>query len=266
MKKLVLATSFALLLALDAHAQIAITYVGSTGFVNQQPGSSTNFIDFWTGNYQDNASINNVSLNNTTLTSSLSDFSFSGGVNSANTQGTGFSVITTAAGQTFTTGVLQAFSNGPTQGTKSIAFAVEPVGNAALLNNFDMFLMYSNTNGNADDLSVSVAPRSSVQNGGDYGAGAPTTELVTDNLNLNLTGAPTTANYLEFHVTGLGTAIADGYSPDLVVSAISDLNYAYIGGVSFAAPLVDTPEPSTWAMMLGGLATLGFAIRRKIKA
>jgi len=64
----------------------------------------------------------------------------------------------------------------------------------------------------------------------------------------------------------MGTAIADGEAPDLVVA----LDYSksggggsgtgYVGAVSFES----VPEPSTWGMMAGGVALLGFCVRRKL--
>jgi hypothetical protein len=119
--------------------------------------------------------------------------------------------------------------------------------------------MFSNTNGTENDGEIWIAPRSSVQDGGMYGEGVHTTDLVTDNLNANgHASSPSTANYLIFHVTGLGTAITAGDSPDLVIGAYATTPSAYVGGISFAQTV---PEPSTCAMMLGGLGLLVFSLR-----
>ena len=247
------------LLALPVQGQIVVNYVGySTG--GTMPGSPTDFIFFNGGNYGGNASRNNGGSDNA---SELDSFSFAGGVQSDNSNGQ-YSAITTPAEEVIATGDLKADNN--------LAFAVEPtqadpvstLGTPFNYNDFNMYVMYSNTDLNFQDTTISVNPRSSNQTGGPFGGGP----LVT--VNLDGTQAPTDTNtdpslayFLEFNITGLQTAINDGYNPDLVVSALpgAGRGTSYVGGVSFES--VAVPEPSTFAMLLGGVTLLGFVLRRK---
>jgi hypothetical protein len=251
-------------LASPVRAQIVITAVGSTGYVNQQPGLSNDFIDFFSGNYpMGGPSINNVSLPSGTVTSDYSSFSFAGGVAGGNSDTNNFSTITTPQGQSFLTGVLRASSGSDLPAFSStIAFAVEPTGDQNVdYNDFYIYVMYSNTNGTDNDGEIWVAPRSSVQDGGPYGEGTRTVVTsLDDNANSNgHASSPSTADYLIFHVTGLGTAITDGDNPDLVIGAYATTPSAYVGGISFAQAI---PEPSTWAMLLTGSLGLLFLVRR----
>ena len=170
-------------------AQIVITAVGSTGYVNQQPGLSNDFIDFFSGNYpMGGPSINNVSLPSGTVTSDYSSFSFAGGVAGGNSDTNNFSTITTPQGQSFLTGVLRASSGSDLPAFSStIAFAVEPTGDQNVdYNDFYIYVMYSNTNGTDNDGEIWVAPRSSVQDGGPYGEGTRTVVTsLDDNANSN---------------------------------------------------------------------------------
>jgi hypothetical protein len=247
-------------LVLPAKAQIVVSYVGSsTG--GTMPGSATDFIFFNGSTYNSGGGGSSRDNGGADNYSKLDSFSFAGSVQPDYSNGN-YSVITTPAGDSVTTGDLKA--------DNPLAFAVEPTQSNPVstlstpfdYNDFDMYIMYSNTDSAFQDATISVNPRSSNQNsGGPYGG-----PLVT--VNLDGTQAPTdtntsssTAYYLEFHITGLQTAIDDGYSPDLVVSATEGAGYGtgYVGGVSF----VSAPESSTWAMLLGGVAFLGFIVRRK---
>jgi hypothetical protein len=227
------------LFALPSQAQINITYEGySTG--GTMPGSPTDFIYFNNINYPPGG----PSQNNGTVYSQLSSFSFAGGVSGDfGNSGTFSSIVTPAGGAPLLTGEIDAYGN--------VAFAVEPgnpTGNLAAslntgfnLNDFNVYMMYSNTGGPFQvypgpfhDSTISLAPRSSVQTGGPYGGGTPTT------VSLDGTQAPvdnntnqSTAYYLEFNVTGLATAIGNGVSPDLVASATGFDGITYIGALSF---------------------------------
>jgi fibronectin-binding autotransporter adhesin len=57
------------------------------------------------------------------------------------------------------------------------------------------------------------------------------------------------------------------FGPDDGLNDGKDLGYIFDptpGSGSFTVELVETPEPSTWAMMIGGAALLGFFARRKM--
>jgi hypothetical protein len=244
------------LFILPGQAQIVVSYVGySSG--STMPGSATDFIFFTGGNggaptdYPNGGPSDN---NGATSASQLSSFSFVGGLVG---QGplTGSDPITTPAGTLLT-------GTGGITGDGGAAFGVEPtqsspVGStfsAAEYNDFNVYVLYSNTNqtnyvdssiylysrynANPNDLTVPASSDATVTLGG---TGNPPADSV-------MTG-PT---YLEFNVQGLGTAIADGFAPDLVMGATTSSSEAYVGAVSFES----APEPSTYAMLFGGLGML----------
>jgi hypothetical protein len=239
----------------------SIYYDGATTG-NQQPGYATEFIDFYSGNYAfGGPSVNHNALGNGTITSDLNSFTIQGGVGGTNSGGNNFSVITTPASQSFLTGGILA---GP-----GIAFALSPgvyVDGSLVLNpsfdynDFYVYLMISNTNGTYDDSQVSIDPRNTFQNPA-FGTG-DITPSPADNQNEVAGSSPSTAEYLTFHIIGLGATIAADPGADLVVSAnlpAPDGKDGYIGGLS-----ISVPEPSTYALMLGGLALLGFCVRRRL--
>jgi len=261
------ATAAFLALSLSSHGQTVVTYVGTTGLVNQQPGDADEFIDFWTGDYDFSGPSNNHSAYNSTVSSNLDAFTINGNLNTEDTFGNGFSVITTPDGQTFTTGALEGDSPG-------IAFALTPGvtsnGGASYTldptfnyNDFNVYLMYSNVNDTQTDAVISLDTRGSSGASPYFGYDDV---AVTDNTNAGSTN-PSTADYIEFNVTGLGAALAANPGADLVV----DVNLpagdgypagSYIGGVSF----VSAPEPSTYAMLLvGALGLLVLTTRSRVQ-
>jgi hypothetical protein len=101
---------------------------------------------------------------------------------------------------------------------------------------------------------------------------APLTSYVpstTTTANSDPTSAYTTANYVEF--TGISGSLLN--TTTLTVLGVSPNPYNSAATVPTAGltgfQVVDlgvVPEPSTWAMMLGGLVALAFVARRKINA
>jgi hypothetical protein len=99
--------------------------------------------------------------------------------------------------------------------------------------------MFGNSDGGRDaSLSLTI------------GATTYTANDFTDRGNA---GGASNVQVEEFNIRGLVA------NETFTVGAISTGGAAYIGGLSFEA----VPEPSTYAMMLGGVALLVFCIRRK---
>jgi hypothetical protein len=232
------------LLALPGHAQIVVSYVGTTTGT-QLPGSTTDFIFGYPSDYTSPGPSNNSVADYSDLTS----FSINGGVAGTNFGGNATASVLNPLGTSVATG---AFYAGP-----GIAFALTPGTNSNFnYNDFNVYLMVSNTLGNASDSVVSIDPRSAVQNptfGTDDVA-------VSDN-----TTDSTHAQFVEFNVVGLGLAMAAHPGADLVVSAnlptTSNGPNGYIGAVSFQS----VPEPSTYAMLFGGLGMLVLVSRFRNK-
>lgn len=242
-----------------ANAQFTITPLGvTTG--GTMPGSPSDFIFFNSSDYNSigNSGPHN-NINNGTASSQLSSFSVSGGV--AGVDGTaGYATITTPAGDSLLTGDLQA--------SPGIAFALEPgLGTNSDLgtedtnlnanfnyNDFYVYLMVSNTGGANTDLNVALDQR---EFSGPVNPAFGTTSVpIVDN-----TTGTSAAQFVEFHVTGMGDAISAGYKPDLVASAnLASGGAAYIGGVSF----ISAPEPSTLALGVMSIGALIFFARRKL--
>ena len=249
MKKslLVLPLLSLVVLVLPARAVTAsVTEVGTTSG-SAMPGSPTDYIIFNGGNF------NSGGTTGVGTAFDLTSFSVSGGVQNYSS-GSDFLITPPGGGTPVFSGAINAstpYPNGNSPGGPGPQTAQQMnagigIGSNANFNynDFDVYLMYSNTGGALADSVVSLdAP------GQAFGANGVS---VTDN-----TGSP---EYLEFNVKNL-EASGGTY---LVFSGISASSggTGYIGGVSFESLAV--PEPSTYAMMLGGLALLGFCIRRKL--
>ena len=120
--------------------------------------------------------------------------------------------------------------------------------------NFNVYVLYDNTSfgpdnydGNSIDDQIALAA-------GADATGASATAITVSDPSVKIDNE---GRYVEFNVQGLQAG-------DEFTIAASDLNSgnntAYIGAVS----LESAPEPPTYAMMLGGLALLGFCVRRKL--
>jgi hypothetical protein len=229
----------------SAQGQIVVTYVGSSTGATM-PGSASDFIFFDAADYSFNAA---HSEDNGTAYSELSSFAIAGGLTGSDGPG-GDANITTPAGSLLQTGYLAASGHGG-------AYALEAESNPSFnYNDFDVYLMISNTNGQLNDTTVSLDPR---ENG-------VVTQFAHDATATDNSVSGNEAEYLEYNVTGLGTALAaSGGNADLVVSMDGNIHndptnsQSYIGAVSFAS----VPEPSTYAMLLLGGVGLWFFVRRE---
>jgi hypothetical protein len=137
--------------------------------------------------------------------------------------------------------------------------ATVTLGNSATFNyaDFNLYVLYSNAdvpvgepppgNEQTRDLGISIAL------GDDATNPAATGYKFVSVSDTNTSTSQ--ARYMEFNIQGLA-------SGDTFTLAAAPLNGApaYLGGISFES----LPEPSTYAMMLGAVALLGFCVRRKL--
>jgi hypothetical protein len=244
------------LFVLPGQAQV-VTYVGSSNG-GTMPGSASDFIFFNTSTYPADVSGTNRNTNSDSASSVLTSFSFIGGVNAIDGSSAFSSIVTPAGGSPLLTGDIQASGSGFTP-----ALAFEPGVNGSYstdggfnssfnYNDFNVYLMYSNTGGSYQDTALSFAALS-LNTGLPVGTPAvvPLDGLLADppaDTNSN----PDTAYYVEFNVTGLATALQSDDSIVFTVSATHAGDIAYIGAASFES----VPEPRTWTMLLGGIGSL----------
>ena len=235
-------------LTLSAFGQgVTITYVGTTTG-STLPGATNDFIFFNQSNYP----VGGPSTDNVLPDSHLSSFYFAGGVNGANASNTS-ATINSPLGTPIQTGELQSHDS-------QLAFAIVPTGNANFnYNDFNVYYAVSTTGGSSNDLDVGLdSVTHDTSAGAGYGSHPGHFAPVVD----NSTGS-NTAQFVEFNVQGFGSDIQGQTGTELLVgSAIASSGPNYISAISFEA--VAVPEPSTYAMMLGGMALLGICVRRKL--
>ena len=220
-----------------------ITYIGSTTS-GTMPGSPTDFT--FIGNSGAFSGVNSPG-DTTPGTTNLADFTESvgsgdSGVYSVMSQ---YAVISAPVGYT---------GSGTTPLQTAVAYGGALSGTTTDLVNFTLgsspsfsysdfyvYVMYSNYNSTVHsdaDLDLTLGSKALVQ---------PVTDVDLHSLS--------EAQFALFHVTG-------GSSGDLLeIGATSTTDNALIGGVSF---IQSVPEPSTYAMLLAGLAFLGLRFRRRI--
>jgi hypothetical protein len=255
-------------MVLPARAAVVITpNATTTGGVltSTMPGSASDYIVFNGSDYTNTTDHNNppTSVSEPEANyNELTSFFVAGGLQ-ASSDGT---AITSPSGASLTNvGALAASSN-------FSAFALRPGTETANLNqnggngdntvpptglnpnfnynDFNVYIFFSDVGGAVTDDSIGLDVRTN--NSLTFSPADVIT--VVDN---NTTSGD--IKYVEFNVQGLGTSLADGNNTDLVVSEGSPGNISYVNGISFES----VPEPSTYAMLLGGFALLGFVIRRK---
>lgn len=218
-----------------AHGAVQVTG-NDGGVITQLPGSATDYIFFPSNS------------------SNLQDFSVTSVTTSDQpTQaygGNGFySTIQTPAGNSSLTGIYYQHSDYAYPNNATADLVTFTLGNSGTFNyaNFNVFVLYSNADvGETDgsnfqtrDLSFSLAA-------GSTALGGYTVNVTDDNVDT------TKARYMEFNVQGLSAG-------DTFTIAAGPLGNdpAYIGGVSFAS----APEPSTYALLAGGVLLLGGMLR-----
>jgi len=113
---------------------------------------------------------------------------------------------------------------------------------------FNVYVLYDNTTGDPNSIDDQIALAA-----GTDATGASATAVTVTDPAVKVTDE---GRYVEFNVQGLQA----GDEFTIAASALSSDNpTAYFGAIS----LESAPEPSTYAMMFGGLALLGFCVRRK---
>ena len=253
MKNLNLLLLAGLLAASSPNATAAtITYLGSTTS-STMPGSPTDFTfvgqsgaltatDYSSGQtYQGTTDLTSFTAS---LGSSITSGAGTRGMFSdEGTFGSYYSTISAPAGYTGTTAAPATLQTGvlfaPGDSATDLANFKENGSLTFDYSSYYVYVMYGNYagTGNTTDIVLTLG-------------GTPKVQPVSDaNSNLDV------AYFALFHITGMTS------TQTLEIGATaSDGNNALIGGVSFVQSV---PEPSTWAMMVGGLAFLGFCIRRK---
>jgi hypothetical protein len=244
-----------------AHAQV-LTTVGSETNGSTLPGSPSEYIIFNGSNY------NEVGGDAAGSYKNLPDFEIVGGESQYGGD-SGFSTINTPGGAA-------SQRTGGIVSTNTIAVGLEllgtisPTGFASDGFNFNDFNIYVAVDNalSADGAFTAYNPNATIYDDTSVGLDAR-----LDNVELTPVSAPITshntslsaADYVEFNVTGLGTAVAaseaahPGTNNDLVLRIFKpDGDDAVLGGISFES----APEPPTWAMMFVGAAGLLFAFRR----
>ena len=264
MKKTILASLIVTaLVALPDRAQVIISDVPVNGvttgtLTSQMPGSSSDYIFFNAEDYSNNLSHPETNYNG------LTSFFIAGGL-----QGTDYvdNTVNNPAGTAVSVGTLQA------SGSQHFAFAIRPGSktdenndgggngdNANVppiglnpnfnYNDFNVYVLFSATGDSTRDTDLSLDLRVN----GVLTQGLHPVAVTDDNTNTSM------GKYIEFNVTGLGTLLATGANADLVLDGNSNNPLSYVNAVSFQS----VPEPSTYALLLAGVAFFGFLIRRKV--
>jgi hypothetical protein len=255
----------AAMMSLPARAQVIVSYVGSSSG-GTMPGSATDFFFPNQSNYPGQPSFTSNQGGNTTY-SHLTSFSIVGGVNGVNGGGSYSSIVTPAGGPAILTGDIEATGNP----APSMAFEPGLAGSLSTdgsynshfnYNDFNVYLMYSNTGSiSHTDLSVTLSPI--LLTGPSAGTSA---NVLLDGIQapLDINTNTATADYLEFNVQGLGTAMQSFNNLAFVVTNSNTGDLSYIGAISFQS-VAEAPEPGTWALMLGGVGALVFVRRFRCK-
>ena len=125
----------------------------------------------------------------------------------------------------------------------------------------------ANTSTTLQDIFQFIIPQNGV------GSGSVTTGTTlafsandTDLLSVLVNGTPATKTLSNGGLTETysisGVPITAGATNQIVVNYLSRGVFSYGGNATFN-PVAAVPEPATWAMMLVGLAGIGYALRRK---
>jgi hypothetical protein len=240
-------SAFILSACLSASAQV-ITPT-SLGNLTTMPGSATDFTLF--GNSTQFPTLNNNGGDFGNQPTVLHDFVIAVGADATNTYGGNsgaYSVINAPVGSGdtgVTTGILY---NNSSSGTNLVDFTLGKPGSTFNFSDFNVYVMYGNAHdGYEIDTSIDATLLSPA--GPDQMTLTSSSPTVIDS-NASKDGNYTEATFEEFTIKGASAGD---------VLQLGAGGWGYLGGVSF----LSVPEPSTYAMMLGGLALLGVLIRRK---
>ena len=118
----------------------------------------------------------------------------------------------------------------------------------------------------AFDISGATSDTLKFTGVGDWLAGSGNATLA-----LNASGVQTDTPYVVFqNVSTSGFTFADisgtpvGYTPTLTFTGADGGAFGAEYADDYVLTFTETPEPSTYAMMLGGLVLLGFCVRRRV--
>jgi len=238
--------------SLPALATVSITPAATPITAGTMPGSALDYTFF--GNSEEFSSLAHYDgTNPDTQPTVLTDFTVSPGSNAFGqyTGDSGYSIINGPAGSSessIATGDL--FAGGSAGGDRPdlVNFTLGTPGSTFNFSDFDVYVMFGNGPGDVNDhitdidfsvLSSSLSVLASVT----------PVSVIDENTSTGV------AYFEKFEITGAsaGDIIEIG-------DAATSPHSSYLGGVSFD----EAPEPSTWALLLGGGALLGLRVRNKI--
>jgi hypothetical protein len=218
------------------HSASALTVDNSSyvGLESTFPGSSVDFTLF--GNPTTYPTVNTNGGGPGTQPTNLTDFSVAG-ADTKMYQGNGnFANVIAPDGSTAYTGIFFNDSgNTPDLATVTL-------GNTSFdYGNFNLYVMFGNSDGVQDaTLSLTIGATTYSADVTDRGSAKGASNVQVE----------------EFNIKGLAA------NDTFTVGATSTGGADSIGGLSFES----VPEPSTYAMMLGGLSMLGLFVRRRLTA
>ena len=173
---------------------------------------------------------------------------FSVALNGNDFQFAPYSQLNNPTGTAESTGI--AFQHPAAEQLVNLATFTLGTGNANFnYSDFNVYVLYDNTTGDPNSIDDQIALAA-----GTDATGALATAVTVTDPAVKVTDE---GRYVEFNVQGLQA----GDEFTIAASALPSGNpTAYFGAIS----LESAPEPSTYAMLLGGLALLGFCVRRKL--
>jgi hypothetical protein len=240
-------------LAVSASAQV-VSSVGSETTLSTIPGSPSDYVIFGYGNY------NKIGGDSAGSSKNLPDFDIVGG-EAEHSGDAGFSTINTP-------GSVGSIATGGITSPNTIAVGLELLnvnssGHSSTtgfnFNDFNVYVMIDNAPGDSIFQNTGVGLDARLNN-----VELSPVNVATSNNNTSLGSA----DFVEYNVTGLGSAVAaaelanPGENDDLVLRIFKPGGQsAILGGISFQS--VEVPEPSTYALLLAGFFGLAIAVRRK---
>jgi hypothetical protein len=252
LSRLLHVSAFLAVASLPALATVNITPAATPTTAGTMPGSASDYTFF--GNATEFPSQAHYDgTNPDTQPTVLTDFTVAAGTDGFGqyTGDSGYSILNGPVGSSessIATGDLFAQGSSGGEEPDMVNFTLGTPHSTFNFSDFYVYVMFGNGPGDANDhitdidfsvLSSSSSPLATV-----------TPVAVTDE-----NTSKSVAYFEKFEITGAsaGDIIEIGTGADAPHSS-------YLGGVSFA----EAPEPSTWALMVAGVAFLGFRLRTKV--
>jgi hypothetical protein len=235
----------------SASAAVGITD-SPDGTLSTMPGSAADYTFF--GNASEFPGLAHYDGTHSGQPTVLTDFTVAAGANAGGQYSgdSNYSLINGPTGSLESSvGTGDLFGPQNSQAPNMVDFTLGTPGSTFNFSDFDVFVMYGNGPGDPNDHITNI----------DLSVLSPSLSVLASDAPVLVTDANTSTSvafFEEFHITGasagdviqLGTGAAD--------TGLLHPSSPYLGGVSF-----EVPEPSTWAMMLAGIAFLGFRMRSK---